>query len=94
MSEQTSTSEQRPPSNPRRKLAESTHIPADPLLDATAAAAEADLSLSAWWQAVATGRMPLPCYPRRHARRAGSLARSRQPSCGPARCRWSKRPSG
>jgi hypothetical protein len=63
MSEQTSTSEQRPPSNRRRKLAETIHIPADPLLDATAAAVEADLSLSAWWQAVASGRMPLPCYP-------------------------------
>ena len=63
MSEQTSTTEQRPPASRRRKLSETTHIPADPLLDCKAAAVEADMSLSAWWQAVAQGRMPLPCYP-------------------------------
>ena len=39
------------------------HPPEDPLLSARGAAAEACLSLPAFWRGVADGRLPAPVYP-------------------------------
>jgi predicted DNA-binding transcriptional regulator AlpA len=46
-----------------------SYVPSEPLLTSSQAAAEVNLSLPGFWQAVAAGRLPAPFYPAARAPR-------------------------
>ena len=71
-----------------------SHRPSDPLLNAESSAAEVELSLPAFWKAVASRRLPAPFYPAPRAprwRRSELLAALEATRALPAEAKASRR---